>query len=312
MVVVIVNHPPDAPDSCRRANELLLHRLDAGELRLPRLVWRFAPELTGGVGAARKLGMDAVIASLTPESVEEAAIWSLDADTTVEPGYLEESEAFLVQSKAGAVTIGFRHREGNTPELERAIRRYEEYLDSYVERLRRAGSPYAFHTVGSAFVCRAASYIRCGGMRVRTGGEDFYFLQAVAKTAKVAELQKVLIHPSPRPSERVPFGTGPSVRKLLRGEPLPEISDGAFARLKQLLDAAASPGALDRADALLRRLPAASAAFLEAERFPAAWNGVLANLPKTPGAQQEAFHCWFDGLRTLRFLHAAERDASGN
>ena len=47
--------------------------------------------------------------------------------------------------------------------------------------------------------------------------------------------------------------------------------------------AAASPGALDRADALLRRLPAASAAFLEAERFPAAWNGVLANLPKTPG-----------------------------
>ena len=96
------------------------------------------------------------------------------------------------------------------------------------------------------------------------------------------------------------------------GEPLPEISDGAFARLKQLLDAAASPGALDRADALLRRLPAASAAFLEAERFPAAWNGVLANLPKTPGAQQEAFHCWFDGLRTLRFLHAAERDASGN
>jgi len=47
--------------------------------------------------------------------------------------------------------------------------------------LQQAGSPYAYHTIGSAFACRAEAYIAAGGMNRRHAAEDFYFLQQLAK-----------------------------------------------------------------------------------------------------------------------------------
>ena len=42
---------------------------------------------------------------------------------------------------------------------------YEIYLRDYAWKLRQCGSIYNFWTIGSAVMCRASDYMRCGGMR---------------------------------------------------------------------------------------------------------------------------------------------------
>lgn len=311
-VLVVVNHPDDAGEWVREASAELLRRFRSETPAACRnLFWIDAPDLTGGVGEARKLGMDAVVAAQEPELLERTVIASLDADTVVEPDYFSALRQWFERDSAtAALSIPFRHRPGATPEEESAIRRYEAYLDRHVAGLRAAGSPYAFHTVGSAFAVRASDYVRAGGMRVRKGGEDFYFLQAAAKSGKVVSGDRVLVYPSPRPSARVPFGTGPAVRKLLEGVPPAEISGAAFAALGKLLDRATA--GLEDPDRLLRELEAPAAVFLRDEGFALLWPKVLANTPDRADARLAAFHNWFDGLRTLRFLHQFDRTAAGN
>ncbi len=310
VTLVVVNHPASAEAAVRAASEVLIAEFSRGAFSfLPDLYWIFAPELTGGVGEARKLGMDLALAAVTPERGRDTAICSLDADSPVAAHYFSAiAEAFDATPRAGAFSLGVRHQPGASPEEERAIRAYEAYLNRYVDGLRSAGSPYAFQTIGSAFVVRAESYLRCGGMRVRPGGEDFYFLQAAAKVDGIAALPEPLVFPSARPSARVPFGTGPSVRNLMAGGALPEVSDEAFTALKQLLSAAAQPGALISVAALYAALPPSWEARLEREGFGRDWPKVLSNTPDSEAARFQAFHRWFDGLRTLKALHDYDRN----
>lgn len=310
-VLVVVNHPKDASRQVKAASAELLRQLRGGKLSCRNLHWIFAPDLRNGVGEARKLGMDAVVASRRPETLEDALLASLDADTVAEPDYfLEIQGAFDRDPRLAALSIPFRHLPGETPEEELAIRCYEAYLERYVAKLREAGSPYAFQTIGSAFAVRLDAYVRAGGMRVRKGGEDFYFLQAVAKTGAVETGERVLVHPSARPSERVPFGTGPAVRKLMAGEALPEISDHAFRSLARLLARAAEDSNLTDAEQFLSETDGLCADFLREENFADAWSRVLANTPRRAEARIAAFHRWFDGLRTLRCLHFLDHRAA--
>ena len=298
--VVVGNHPSGADDTASRATlDLLRARHD------PTLFPLYAPDLTGGVGAARKLGMDAFVAAHDAESIDKCVICSLDADTQVDAKYFAAvATGFDTHPRAGFCTVGFRHRAGETPELERAIREYEAYLRDYVGNLKAAGSPYAFQSVGSAFAVRGSMYVRSGGMKVRRAGEDFYFLQECAKCGEFFELPEILTYPSPRLSGRNPFGTGPALGKLLSGGSLNRIAPPAFAGLAELLGALETPEFAAAPEGFMRRLPPECAAFLDAERFPDSWAKILANTPRDVKAQRRAFHRWFDGLRTLRFLHA--------
>lgn len=297
-ILLVVNHPSGAPESVRNANRQLLEMLRGGEFGSLNLYWIDAPDLTDGVGEARKLGADAVVAALAAEQLPDTLFYSLDADTTVPPDYFRRIRAAF--GDAAALTLGVRHRKGENAALERAIREYEAYMDRYVGRLRAAGSPYAFHTIGSAFVVRAEAYLRAGGMRKRSGGEDFYFLQAVSKTGKVLEHEEIQVFPSPRPSARVPFGTGPSVRKLLDGGTLDEIPDAPFALLGEVLHNATTENLIDPV-CFLDGLRPELADFFIRDHFDVDWPRVVNNTPEVK--RVVAFHCWFDGLRTLRFLH---------
>jgi hypothetical protein len=96
-----------------------------------------------------------------------------------------------------------------------AIINYELHQRYYLEAVRYTGYPYAYHTVGSAFAVRAAAYCRQGGMSKRQAGEDFYFIQKVAMQGNFSECHSTTVHPSARPSDRVPFGTGPAVARQL-------------------------------------------------------------------------------------------------
>jgi len=299
-VIVVVNHPLGASE---RPSLETLRMLE--ERRTPWLFPLYAPGISGGVGAARKLGMDTFLAAHTADSVDDTLLWSLDADTRVEPEYFTAVEAaFAAHPRAGFCTLGFRHEPGATPALESAIREYEAYLRDYVENLRRAGSPYAFHSIGSAFAVRGSSYVRAGGMKVRNAGEDFYFLQECAKCGAFFELEEVLVHPSARLSGRNAFGTGPALEKILAGKALNRISPAAFDALATLLAAARDPELAADPEKLSAAVPEKAREFLASCRFAENWRRILANTPCDPASRERAFHRWFDGLKTLRLLHA--------
>ncbi len=292
-VIAVVNHPAGADE---KSSLQLLEYLQTQRGVFPL----YLPELSGGVGAARKAGMDAFLASQPEEKIPECIIFSLDADTRIEKDYFVKAAPAVLRS--GAVTFDFAHRPADSPAGQRAIDRYERYLRRYREKLEQAGSPYAFFTIGSAFAVRGDAYIRAGGMKVRQAGEDFYFLQALAKVGKVDFCPDVVVHPSPRVSRRVTFGTGPAVGDLMAGKELKEIPDAAFALLAEVL-AAATGKNLSSPEKFLAALPVKNRRFFEQERFQTAWKNVLGNLPEKPEAAVKAFHEWFDGLKTLRFLH---------
>ena len=295
-IIAVINYP--AGKSPEQSVQLL-KQLQNG--KFPDVSALFLPELSGGVGAARKAGMDAFLATVPPEKISESIIFSLDADTLISENYFSTLIP-LVRSHR-AVCIGFSHQQAVDAAGQKAIDRYEKYLLRYMNKLKEAGSPYAFCTIGSAFAVRGDLYLHSGGMKVRQAGEDFYFLQNVAKITPPLQLDEVLVYPSARVSDRVPFGTGPAVADLMEGKELNEVPDEAFVLLKNLLSHVRDdelPGDMEK---WLSALPEQCSAFLLQEKFQTIWQQIKKNLPRKSGAAVRAFHEWFDGLKTLRFLH---------
>lgn len=303
-ILLVVNHGPNAAPDRKAHNLQLLEELRSG--KYPEVYWVDAAspgrELTNGVGEARRIGMDTALSLLDLEDPEHAYIVCLDADSHVSEIYWQEILAeFAAHPGHGTLSIGVSHRTGKSEAEEAAIRKYEKFMDDYVAELRNAGSPYAFHTIGSAMAIRASVYVACGGMRVRSGGEDFYFLQAAAKVAPVWPMAAKVVHPAARPSDRVPFGTGPAVRSLLAGEPLEEYSPKGFAALKELLHLVRQDGMKVPGESKKYLCPR-TVQFLEERGFFRGWNNVLRNTPDNARAREQAFHRWFDALKTLQFI----------
>jgi hypothetical protein len=267
--------------------------------------------LTNGVGQARKTGFDLFCRSRTPENADTSFMFSLDADCLVGRGYFSAVlPAFLSDSSIGGVIIPVRHQKSDDPEIERAIREYEEYMSSYERDLEWAGSPYAFQTIGSGFAVRVSDYIRCGGMKQKRAGEDFYFIQELVKSSNVTKAEKPLVYPSPRLSDRVPFGTGTAVEGIISGKPPRSISRCALEMLKTVLDTAKQSGSLSDAQTFVSDLPQEAAGFFTDNNFVPVWQRTLVNQKlKNDESRLRAFHLWFDGLQTRRFLHSlSEKD----
>ena len=141
-------------------------------------------------------------------------IAGLDADTTVAENYLYEINHFFINTNNQAASIHFEHPingyDYNQFNYEQIIY-YELHLRYYKNALQYLELPFAFHTIGSAFALTAKAYARQGGMNRRKAGEDFYFINKLIKGEKFGEINKTMVVPSPRISERVPFGTGRAI-----------------------------------------------------------------------------------------------------
>ena len=87
-------------------------------------------------------------------------------------------------------------------------------LRYYVLGLHDAGSPYAFHTVGSTLAIHGEYYAKVRGFPKRLAAEDFYILNKLAKTGVIVRPTREPLRIRHRESERAPFGTGPAVRKI--------------------------------------------------------------------------------------------------
>jgi hypothetical protein len=312
LVVIVLNHSDHVSDGDRLQNEMDLARLTGLAERSPLcLAWVDAvspgcevPAKQAGVGFARKLGMDLALSRL--QWTKDPLLVCLDADTLVEANYLSAIVDHFRQSNQGAATLPFQHQPGSSAIQQAAIERYELFLRSYTYGLRLAGSPYAFNTVGSAMACRALAYVRCGGMNCRKAGEDFYFLQKLAKTGGVDQLSGTTVFPEPRSSARVPFGTGRSMTRLLAGDTQAVLFYPAatFRVLSAWLRAVEQNLAGDARELLARAAEISTVLvdYLEQSGWHTIWPG-LHSTYQSKEQRLQAFHVWFDGFRTMRLIH---------
>jgi len=195
-----------------RREDLVFHILLAEDL----------PARHYGAGLARKMVMDEAVHRFDALDRSDGVIVSLDADCTVERNYLSAVvQHFKSQPATHGCSIAFEHPKSGSefpPEVYEAIKNYELHQRYYLAAVRYTGYPYAYHTVGSCFAVRAGVYCSQGGMSRRQAGEDFYFIQKVAMQGRWSECNNTTVYPSPRPSDRVPFGTGPAVKRQLEAQ----------------------------------------------------------------------------------------------
>ncbi len=262
--------------------------------------------IEGGVGEARKIGMDIALEILDHRS--NPFIASLDADTTVEGNYLQELFSFFNKGEAYAAVIDFSHSKGDDESGDKAIAVYERYLKYYADGLTHAGSPYAFHTIGSAMALTPLAYVRVGGMKMRQGGEDFYFLQALRKTGKVERINSTRVHPSARFSSRVPFGTGISLQKISNGNGKIFNNPLLFELLREFFTKAEILFEKPQTDIeeWANGLDSEMSDFLRESGFASVWPKIVKNTPDNSRKRKEAFHSWFDAFMTLKFIHFCE------
>ena len=230
-----------------------------------------------GVGLARKIGADIALRLIVERRIEIPVIFSTDADTALPPGYFEAAKG-----RAAGWVYPFVHTSGDEDLARRGLM-YELSLRYYVNRLECAGSPYAFHTVGSCLAIDATSYAKVRGFPRRNAAEDFYLLNKLAKVGWIRRLRAPVIEIEARASTRVPFGTGPALARVPRDPTtMPGYASATFEALKMFHESIAA-GATP-SEPVSRLLDA---------------------IGYQPKRDQRAIHTWFDAFRTLKFVHAA-------
>jgi hypothetical protein len=343
-VLIHINAPADAPPEILAQNHATLKEVRRWIASHPHPCIDFHVWLDhsfsrkqAGVGTARKILMDEAVRRFALLDRPDGIIAAMDADAVVERNYLEAlvghfksggaaaGRAAVGRAAAGRAAAGraacdgcsirFEHplsaqeyggREVFTPEVYVAIAQYELHLRYYLQSLRSTLYPFAFHTVGSSMAVRADVYCMEGGMNRRQAGEDFYFIQKFAQRGTFSECNTTCVRPSPRPSDRVPFGTGRAVSQLVEGSaPLTTYHPEPFRMLRTLFEGLDElyEGMEDTVDFI----PGSGSLlydFLKTQSFSAALAEIRSNSASLP-AFRKRFWRWFSMFRIMKFLHFA-------
>lgn len=314
-VLVVINHSEQAPEEVKKFNHSTREKLEIWLLQNPvdwGKIFVLGPvELRrkwAGAGLARKSGMDEAVRRFNWLEAPQGIIVSLDADTLVESNYLQAIERYFLQHPSHiGCTLAFAHqKEGLSGRLKEGIELYETYLHYYKNALAFTGYPYAMFTIGSAFAVKAEAYVKRGGMNRRQAGEDFYFLQNLVQMGTVGELTDTCVFPAARLSDRVPFGTGPILKKWMDGEEDLSLTYNfsAFEDLRMFFEAIPCFFQTNRQRyfKVLSGLPASICLFLEEDRF---WDD-LDQLNRNCASEQNfrtRFFQLFNAFRILKFLN---------
>ena len=321
-IMLVVNEPLNAPEDAVEHNRQLLASLRKndgkydGSLVLGREL--FFIDLTDkelalkyrNVGNARKSGFDTVAAQSDGKvTAKDQLFFSLDADTAVSANYFQAALAWsrLHRDSAGAV-FHFEHRFDKDPAVERAAVCYEIYLRDYAWKLRQCGSIYNFWTIGSAFMCRASDYMRCGGMRRCAAGEDFYFLQALRKVGTIGVVPECTVYPAGRVSGRVPFGTGPAIARGVEGEDVLLYNQRCFDLLREFFSMAENADYELLSGKTALPAPAKLQEFLQTLDFSNIWQKITRNTPRNAEALRNALQIYCDGFFIMKFCHWLENN----
>jgi len=264
------------------------------------------PEKDGGVGLARKIGMDAALNIIDFSSKGKKLILTTDADCTLDQDYLKEVVSRFNKQNLSAAVVNFKHDAAGNDILTDAIICYEIFLRYYVLGLKYAGSPYAFHTIGSTMICDYESYIKVEGMNKRKAAEDFYFLEKLAKNVRIETIDSTAVYPSGRGSWRVPFGTGQRINRFLSKIQAEYMlyNPESFNILKQWHEVFYSPGKTEITYYLnsAKEIHPELIRFLYYQSFEPDMINILKNSKSEEQLQIQKTR-WFDGFLTLKFVH---------
>ena len=318
-VIVVLNlaenaDPDDYIKSLQIADEIRtwMNKHSRPEFRFILIEDLKMPARDAGVGLARKTGMDQALYRFDCLNNPGGFILSYDADTLCESNYFSAIESVLDDfPNTRGINIYFEHPVTGLeyPEtLYQGIILYEMHLRYLNLMTRFTGFPHAFHTVGSCFGVRAESYARQGGMNRKKAGEDFYFLHKIIPLGEFREVNATCIIPSPRESDRVPFGTGAAIRKFVASDDsaLLTYAPECFYDLKTIFA---------RIPDLFLQSDEATAASLSQFEEPlkgflngiAAFDGIL-EIRANSGSRIafiNRFYRWFDAFRIIKFLNYA-------
>jgi hypothetical protein len=318
LVILVINAPDNAPIDAQARTTHLLESLCSATPEPFNMV-SYAPSrnvnlliidrVSGkrliphrqGVGLARKIGADVALALIATKHVQNPWIYATDADVSLPEDYLHTS-----MPDTGTALFPFRHVSRDRELLMRA-QLYELHLRFYVNQLASAGSPYAFHTLGSTTAIHANSYAKVRGYPRRNAGEDFYLLNKLAKVDPIHLLgnpatnaAEITIHA--RHSKRVPFGTGPALEKIPeRPHAYPSYALASFTLLREVLTGIAG---VVRGNAW--EASRETDTVLESLGFFTALHNARQHT-RRPDTLRNSLHQWFDGFRTLRFIHECRR-----
>ena len=271
------------------------------------------PVHEAGPGFARKIGMDQAILRFNALNRPDGIIISFDADSLCRSDYLQEIEKCFNQfpDTLGG-TIYFEHPVTGKEFSEvvyNAVTEYELHLRYTISALRHVHFPYAYHTVGSCFCVTASTYVNQGGINKRKGGEDFYFLQKIIPLGHFREINGTCVYPSPRPSERAPFGTGAVIKKFAEGKisNVETYHPDSFEILRELFSGLSSWFRLSEAqiNEKTKKLPEIITEFTGAEFQSKILE--INNNSSSPDTFIKRFYQWFNMFRVIKFLNFAHK-----
>jgi len=283
-----------------------------------KLIPLFIENLPGhqtGAGQPRKIGMDEALRRFISIDKEDGVIVSLDADCLVDKNYLTEiQKIFYKNKKLLSATIAFHHPIEHLSEndpIRKSIELYEVYLHYYRAALKYTGYPYAYHTVGSAFAVRCTPYSQVGGMGKQQAGEDFYFLQKIFPLGPTVEITKTKVYPAARLSDRVPFGTGPALAKMIAEKEIVKYtySFESFQMLKSLFDIIDNlfKTSSENVEQKLKSLSPCLTKFLLSDNFIAEIE-TINKTTSTLSAFRKRFFNYFNAFKILKYLNFVHPD----
>lgn len=255
-----------------------------------------------GVGLARKIGMDEALRRAVASSNPNAVIACLDADCTVSENYLTAIESYFAKHlEMEAACLQFEHPlEGKqyADEIYEAILLYELHLRYFKWAMQFIGLPYAYYTVGSSMAVRILAYAKEGGMNKRKAGEDFYFLQKYLINRSIGEIKEATVYPSPRTSDRVPFGTGRSIldHQENRKDLQYTYSVQSFRLVKKIWES------IQKSYPQLPQVGKEMEEFLGEGKWQQKWREINSQ-SKDWMAFEKRFFQWFTPFRLLKFIH---------
>jgi len=267
------------------------------------------PRKIAGAGYARKVGMDEAVRRFTSINNSEGIITSLDADSFVAENYLVAIEnLFTKNPKINACSVYFEHPLSGSefPQIVYdKIAEYELYLRYYSLALKFSGFPYYYHTVGSAFAVKAKTYCKQGGMNKKQAGEDFYFLHKIMPLGNYAYLKRTTVYPSPRPSMRVPFGTGPVINEAIKSKEEFEVYHfEVFENLKFFFQQIDKLFKIKDFNVSELQIHPSLEEFLLRNNFEEALQEINSNTARIQNFRKR-FFAWFDAFRIIKYINAA-------
>lgn len=314
-VFTIINEPEICNPEISELNRKTFSEIESWSERhnSEKLVFHTAPPVKlaqkwAGAGLARKRGMDEALWRFSQIDNRQGIIVSLDADTIVDANYLTAIEQHFAENPAHVgATISFGHQlEGLSEKQKQGILLYEKYMKYYKEASAFTGFPNVLFSIGSAFTVTADGYLRRGGMTRRKAGEDFYFLQTLTQTGKVGEITNTSVHPSARESNRVPFGTGPTMHRWMNDSSDLQFTYDfeAFRDLKKLFVHHRNLYKISKSDyfAFLDVMPETVKSFLIADNFWEKLENLNANCGNAEVFNSRFFQI-FNAFKILKFIN---------